>query len=41
MEEEEQLIALGSGRGGWWRRTLPGEGDKCDFCEQKSSAKLW
>ena len=35
VEEEEWLIALGSGGGGRQRRTLPGEGDECDFCDQK------
>lgn len=35
MEEDKELIALGSGEGGWQRRTLPGEGDECDFCDQK------
>lgn len=35
MEEEEWLMVLGSGGGGQQRRTLPGEGDECDFCDQK------
>lgn len=38
MEEEDWLMALGSGGGGQQGRTLPGEGDECDFYDQK---KLW
>ena len=39
MEEEEWLIALGSGGGGQQRKTLPGEGCVCDFCAQKRQHK--